>query len=641
MLARTFILSQLAIAIVVGIGSEAVASPDPTSIAPSFSFYESGDKPIAIAAPETFLNSAHFIAQTNNEITPLKPDQSPLYRISPMQPTAEQLRQGEWVFNTRNRIFFVPNYVGGSLLEEDTGSYPNIGFSWGITDNTELTLEYQRVDSASPSRQRDFIVFLDADEELSLELKQKLWHNDAETLNLSGVVSLSLGNRDFVFDPIAPNRNVQRKDTEGLVVGLQLPFTATVDDRWRFTLSPTVAFFSDENAMFYSTLPNDDGSFGTTFGFTGAVSYRLGDRVILWGDAFLPVTGNNSISRESGEPEQTIAYNVGFRYLVNPKIGLDIFASNSQGSVGSLALTADRDLMALGAAIVFMPDFAGANRYYADSFDRDRPENRTLTTDGFGFFDGGTLPSGQFLFHLQSGSQGVLTALRYGLLEDLEAGLYLDYAWGDVDESEQGVSGKVRLLDQAEGAPLTVSLAGTYSLTNQPFLNYFNNDRNAFENSDLSNDVPLLLEGDKGVEAKLYLVTLSLPLHYQFEGGAAVWLTPVWGYAQRLGTEIAGFNVGGSIPFAEDFAVVGEVGANFANPGNAFIGNRLDNAIPWTVGVRWNPSEILGIDAKNENSPQVELYLTNRVGSSAWHQLRVRDQNDLAVGVGLSIPFSF
>ncbi|MCU0534661.1 MAG: hypothetical protein MUD14_12275 [Hydrococcus sp. Prado102] len=570
--------------------------------------------------------------------------ESPLTRISPMQPTAEHLGQGEVVFNVRNRQFFLPNYVDSNLLDADTASYPNLGVTWGITDNLEVTFEWQRVDSASPSVQGDFIVTRDADQEYTLEVKQQFWQNDSDTLALSGVLSLSYGDRTFDFRDREDGDRVENRETDGLVVALQFPFTATVDERLRFTVSPTVAFFPEDSALFYANLPIENrGSFGTTFGFSSAISYRLSERIVLWGDAFIPVTGNNSISRESGRPDTAIAYNVGLRYLVNPRIGIDVFASNSQGSVGSLALTADRDLMGFGAALVFMPDFIGNNRRYGDSFGESSEEgDSNITTDGIGFLDGGTLPSGKFLFNLQGGNQGIMTSLRYGLVRDLEAGVFLDYVFGDVDESEQGISGKIRLLNQAEGAPLTISLAGTYSLTNQPFINFFSNDRDEFDDRGLSKEVPFVFQGDDGPQGKLNIVTLSLPLHYQFDGGAAIWLTPTWGYVQRLGTEIAGFNVGGSIPLSSQFSLVGEVGANFTQPGNAFLGDERARVIPWTFAVRWDPSELLGLDLENESDrPKLELYLTNRVGSSTWHQFRVRDQDRLSVGVGVSIPFSF
>ena len=75
--------------------------------------------------------------------------------------------------------------------------------------------------------------------------------------------------------------------------------------------------------------------------------------------------------------------------------------------------------------------------------------------------------------------------------------------------------------------------------------------------------------------------------------------------------------------------------------GNSFIDGQLENRIPWTAAVRWKPLSLLNKQASEHNSdPYLELYLTNRVGFSTWHQLRVRENNDLGVGVGLFLPFS-
>ena len=563
---------------------------------------------------------------------------SPLTTQKFQQPTAQQLRQGEFVIDLNTHLFFPPDAFAAAGQEEGTNVYFDGNFSWGITDNLELTVGYQHVDSADPGRQGDFDVIRTDDNEAAIELKQRLWQNSEQTLALSGVFSLSVADRGFSFR--GEEGVVERDFDFDVVPAVQLPFTASVNDRLQVTLSPTIAFFGDENAAFLSQAPGDDSTFGTTFGFTGAVSYSLTERIILWGDAFIPLTGNNSVSRESGEADEAIAYNAGLRYLVNPRLAVDVFASNSLGSIGPLALTADRDLTAFGASIVFMPDFVGANRRYSDRFEAGDRAASPPTVDGLAFFDGGTLPSGRFLLNLQGGSQGILTALRYGFLEDFEGGIYLDYVWGDVDESEQGFSGKVRFLNQAQGDPLTASVAGTIGLPNQPFVNFVNSNPDTFDNRGLDKDIPFLGQGDNDEEGQFYIFTLSLPLNYQFNNGAAVWLTPIWGYVQRSGTEIAGFNVGGSLPVLDNFSVVGEVGANFADEGNALSDDGRENEIPWTVAVRWNPADFLGIDDPNgSNLPQLEFYVTNRVGSSTWHQLRVRNQNEAAVGVGLSLPF--
>ena len=574
--------------------------------------------------------------------------ESPLVSRHPMMPTAQHLRQGELFFDVRNRLFFLP----GSVEESGTGANPNLGFTWGITDTLELSLEAQRVDPGSPLRQGGFTADRNPDrsdfenklffefQELALDLKQQIWQNASQTQSLSGVLSLAWGSRPFSFRQ--NGRVIDEGEQEGITPALQFPFTTQVNDRFRFTVSPTLAFFNQKNALHLHQSPIDDpGTFGTTFGLGGAISYNLTPDFVLWGDAFFPLTGNNSVSRSSGRTAKTLAYNAGLRYLVNPRVALDVFASNTLGSTGPLALTADRGRTALGVGISFMPDFIAGNRRYPNRFGEQSNQPPTpKTVDGLAFFDGGTIPGGRFHLDLQGGSQGVLAALRYGMVEDLEVGLYLDYVAGEVDESEQGISGKVRLLNQATGDPLTLSVATTLSLPNEPFVNFINNKRSEFKRLDLDKSVPFLLDGDDDTRGQLFIATVSLPLQYQFESGAAVWFTPTWGFVQRNGTEIAGFNLGGSIPVSRDLSVLGEVGANFAGEGNAFFGETRANAIPWSVGLRWDPTIFLGIDPEDvESAPFLQLYLTNRVGASPFHDLRVRADNDLAVGVGFSIPF--
>ncbi|NJK40604.1 MAG: hypothetical protein HC934_03100 [Acaryochloridaceae cyanobacterium SU_2_1] len=375
---------------------------------------------------------------------------------------------------------------------------------------------------------------------------------------------------------------------------------------------------------------------------TGAVSYRLGSRLLLWGNAFVPFTGNNSVNRSTGLPAKTVAFNSGIRYLVNPRLGLDVFATNTFGTLGPLALTADREELGLGVGLVAMPDFAPGNRNYPNNFrEQSNQPDTQFTTDGLGFFDGGTVPDGKVLIHFQGGSQGVLTALRFGLIKDLEILAYLDYISGTVDESEQGFGVKLRLLNQAEGLPFTASAAVTFGLTNQTFVNFFNNNRDEFSNQGLNKGVPFLLAGEEGEVGKLFVATLSFPVQYQLNDQIAFWFTPIAGFAQRKGLEIGGFSLGGSVEVIQDVSVLAEIGANFLGEGNAFIGNRLADRIPWAFAVRWDASRLFGVnpDSVSGFHPNLELFITNRVGSSPWHQLRVRDQDDIAVGAGLSLSF--
>jgi hypothetical protein len=566
--------------------------------------------------------------QSGQKLSPLNSGQFQL-------PTADFLEAGQVVFKVTNRLFFLP----GTVAAVGTGAYPNVGVTWGVTDNLEVNFDLQLVDSGSPLTQGEFEVNRKPNDnadfsELNLDLKQKIWSDSNNTL--AGILSLSLGNRGFRF--FKNGITIASGEEQSIVPALQLPFTSKVSEDWRFTISPTVAFFSEENALYLHRPPiNDPGSFGTTFGFTGAISYQVSPKVNLWGDAFIPLTGNNSISRESGKPARAIAFNAGLRYLVNQGLAIDIFASNSLGSKGPLALTADREYTAIGTSVVFMPNLFNANRFNNNDI---AEEIEFSDRAGFGFFDGDTLPSGKFLFNLQAGSQGILTALNYGVLKDLEGSIYLNYIFGDVDESEQGLNGKIRLFNQQEGSPFTLSLAASLSQTNQPFVNFFNNNTDSFSNSNLDKGLPFLLNTDNELEGRLFIVTVSLPLQYQFDNNASIWFNPIVGYVQRIGTEIAGFNLGGSLPLSQNISLIGEVGANFAGKGNVFIDNNLEDAIPWSVGLRLNAASIFGDSShKNTNATQLEFFVTNRVGASTWHQLRVREQNRPAIGLGLLIPF--
>jgi len=554
------------------------------------------------------------------------------------QPTAQHLGKGQVSINLNTRSFFFPDLVSEALDNGDTAVNFNTGFSWGISDSLQLTLQFQHVDSSSPVEQGEFTSERTEDNEAALELKQRLWSNSDETQALSGVFAASWGTRGFMFTQDGESVEINNRD---IFVSFAVPFTTTIGDRWQFNISPTAAFFREESAVFFSRLPDDDdSSFGTLLGLGGAASYRVNSKLSIFSDVFVPFTGNNSINRGSGEPDRTIVYNAGFRFLANPRIAIDLFTTNTFASFAPLSLTADRDFAGIGANLVLLPDIFSANRQIKDSFDRTQTGTEVFTTDGIAFFDGGTTPAGKLSLQLQGGSQGVLTAVRYGLLKDFEGGIFLDYIAGEVDESEQGLNGKLRLLNQAEDSPFTLSAAGSVSLTNEPFINFFENDADAFANSGLDKTVPIFTTGGDDAESgKRLILTFSLPAQYQISDNTAVWLTPIIGFVQRQSIETGGFNAGGSIALNKEISFTGEIAANFIGEGNALIDGSRANAIPWTIGVRWTPLSLLNRSASiDKGDPYLELFVTNRVGSSTWHQLRVRENNTAGVGAGLFFP---
>lgn len=591
---------------------------------------------IARSTPISSTAAANTLAQTPPETQ--ENSRSPLQTRAPVLTTAEQLRQGEILVNLRYR----QSFLEGSAADTGLTGQPTIGVTWGVTDNLELTLDAQTVDNSGPGRQGRFDVKRINDDdtspnffqEITLQGKQRIWQNQSGTQALSGVIAASVGVQGRPYRFTEANGAIAASGrNSGLVTSFELPFTITPSDRLQLTLSPKIAFFPDSHALYFTRPPGDSGSFGTTFGLAAGVTYQVLPRLLLWGDAFVPVTGNNSINRETGLPARTVAFNAGLRYLVNPRLATDLFVTNTLGNTGPLSVVGDRAYTSLGLGVTFLPGVSSANRRYAQSFGDVQPPPSSLA--GFGFLDGGTVANQQLVLNLQGGSQGLLGAARYGLLDDLELGIFLDYVPGIIDESQFGFSGKIRFLHQADGDPFTLSGVATLARSNNVLINLINDNRNEFEERGLEKGGFAFRNEGAG---ELFIITLSAPMHYQFEGGSAVWLTPTLGFIQRNGLQIAGLNLGGSVPLGRDVDAIAEAGINFTSDGNAFIDNNLENAIPWTVGVRWQPASLFGI---SENSPQIEAYLTNRVGSSPFETLRVRADNDLAVGVGLLLPIQF
>jgi hypothetical protein len=443
-----------------------------------------------------------------------------LDRRHPALTTADQLRQGEVVTNLRYRQSFPP----GSDSQTGLTGQPTLGVSWGITNNLELTLDAQTVDNSGPVRQGPFSALrINPDntgpnffQEFTLQAKQRLWQNQAGTQALSGVVAATLGNAGRPFRFSDSTGFVSSGTNNEVVTSLELPFTIRTDNRWQFTLSPKVAFLPEDNALYFNRPPVEEaGSFGTTFGLAGGASYRLNPRLILWGDAFVPFTGNNTINRDTGLPARTVAFNAGLRYLVNPRLATDLFVSNTLGNTGPLSIVADRDFPSVGFGVTYLPGITNANRRYPQHFGSTQqpPPN---TPAGFGLLDGGTVPNQQLLLSLHGGGQGLLTGIRYGLLDDLEIGAFLDSIPGTVDESQLGFSGKIRFLHQADGDPFTLSGLVTAARSNNVLVNLINNNRNRFQELGLEKG-GFAFSNEKTGE--LFVVTPLCPHALSISGG--------------------------------------------------------------------------------------------------------------------------
>jgi hypothetical protein len=604
----------------------------PGSIAPSVP--PDPDPVIDLATPIVSPLPSPPVASPPVASPPVASPATPLLR-SPILTTADQLRQGEFQVNLRYR----QSFPAGSAGEVGLTGQPTLGFVVGITNGLELAVDAQSVDNSGPGRQGEFQVQRinvggggpNIFQEFAFQAKQRLWQNAAGTqaLSLAAGVSTVFTERPFAFR--SPTGRRDGGENEGIVPSLELPFTFKPSDRWQVTLSPKVAFFPSDHALYFSNLSGAvPGSFGTTFGLAGGVSYRVSPRLLLWGDAFFPFTGNNTIDRDSGRPAKTATFNAGVRYLLNPRLALDVFASNALGNTGALSIVGDRNFPALGLGVSYLPGITAANRAYPTAF---RPQAAAAVSSGFAHLLAATLPANQLALTVQGGGQGLLSSLRYGLMDDLEVGVFVDQISGKVDESELGISGKLRFLHQPSGDPVTLTAVATVARSNNVLINLVDDNRNALGDRGLKKGGFRIANEQTG---ELLIVTLSTPIQYQFRGGTTVWATPTLGFVQRSGLEVAGVTLGGSVPVSPTLRAIAELGIDFAGRGNAFIGNSRDTVLPWIAGIRWQPRSFL-----NLTGVEFDLYATNRVGASPFHTLRVRADNDFTVGAGVTIPVKF
>ena len=129
-------------------------------------------KPSVTNAQSTKIPSENKLEQTKITFTPLAKQ---LFA----QPTAKHLGQGEVLINLDTRSFFFPDLVRDTVDNSDSAVNFNTGFSWGISDDLQLSLQFQHVDSSSPIKQGNFTLERTEDNEVALELKQRLWSNKA------------------------------------------------------------------------------------------------------------------------------------------------------------------------------------------------------------------------------------------------------------------------------------------------------------------------------------------------------------------------------------------------------------------------------------------------------------------------------
>jgi hypothetical protein len=348
-------------------------------------------------------------------------------------------------------------------------------------------------------------------------------------------------------------------------------------------------------------MPGETRTFGTVVGPEGGASVQISRPLELWGRAFLPVSGHNTIARGTGRPARAPAYDVGVRLRLTDALSSEVFLSNALGNTGALAYVADREYPSIGAGVAFRPGAKLVQTFtdLVDGSDRVAAPHRALSAH--------SSTRGDRSVTLGGGMQGVVASAALSPVDQLEFTAFLDYPNGSIDEGELGGSGRVALLTARGGSPYSISIVAAASRTNTPMINLLSGSRDELERRGLEKGG--FDFGDENIdEGRVYVIVGALPIERRIGARSTLHITPIVGLAQRSGTQIVGGVAGIDRSFAPSFAGSLSLGGDFGSKGNVLTRDGRDHVPVWTAAATW------ATRGMRSHGFALDAQLTNRVG---------------------------
>ncbi|MBD2210143.1 porin [Nostoc linckia FACHB-104] len=522
-------------------------------------------------------DDANFLWLTSSDSTQ---DVQPKVQLSPLQSpptqlhnleTANQLRQGAVQLEGGFlQVLPTDNSVSGTGLQ----TY-QLAIDWGITDNFQIGFTGDIFDDYLKCPVRSECTYFTT-VSYGTKLKYQIINQNRWAVGVAGTFQLlNISANAGVFNN-SPNKQFVVVTPVG---ALQLPITYKASPNLQLHFTPGVVFFPEKVA--------DGDFFGTFFNIGTGFSWQTSRRVNLFANIQTPLgPGGNTFIAKDRSIARKLVWTVGIDYALNPKMGAEVYATNSYGATpttGLLSFIPDGDDFLLGVRFKHAIDFGqgyAANfsntppttLYYRDGFAGRR--QRTLLFDGLTLSTPNTLPTGNFRFRGGLGTHGGSSfALAYGLTDDSQLELSVDQFASSDRFSEQDISGtgikiggamKLKFFDQARGDGVTLSakLAGISETQLQ----------------------------SGGLNGTLYV---ELPISYQLNSQTTISINPkgaFFGSNRRIGV-----GIGINQAIADWLQLIGEF-----TP--VLDGKRST----WATGLRFLPSSRFGLD----------IFATNTIGQS-------------------------
>ncbi len=497
--------------------------------------------------------------RANEQQVQPSPLQQPPVRLFNLE-TANQLPKGALSITAGVRILPTVNNPDPEL-QSDTGlQVYNTSIDGGVTDRLQLGLAALLFDdrlSRTFNGESVDLQFLS----VAPNFKYQLSQSDNLSVGLSGSLELLR----ILTDPGLFNATAETV-TDNYVVGiLQVPASYSLSSDLQLHFTPGVAFYPER--------VNGAPFFGTIFNLGAGISWQPLERVNLFADLNAPVTGGNAVRSQDSSTFQRVVWSGGLRYLVNPRVGLDVYATNAFGTTPAtrlLSFIPDGDQTVIGVNLNYTP---GLGQGYASSF-RALPLAQLNQRDLQLLLDGLTLTSADTLLPGMLRVRGGLGAgdgfnLAYGVTNDFQLEFFGEqFGEGEELDSDDygpgfkvGPAVKLRFLDQVQGDPFSFSLKAALA-------------------ADLASSIGLF--------------AVELPFLYRPVPQVALFVNPKAAFV--LERELIGAGLGVNYDLTDGVQLIGELTPLFTGEDPV-----------WSVGARYfNPDLALGVD----------LYASNAIGQS-------------------------
>lgn len=504
------------------------------------------------------------------------------FKTSPLQTpvrlfnleTANQLPAGALSASGGVRFFFRDQVGLGTGLQ-----VYNLSIDGGVTDRLQLGFSAILFDDTLGRQVSGGPVALQF-LAVAPQLKYQLVQSERLSLGFSGSVELL---RIFTT-PGLLNPTPETVVGNSLAGTLQAPVSYSLNSDLQLHFTPGVGFYPE-------TL-NGAPFFGTIFNLGAGLSWQALERLSLFTDVNLPLTGGNTVRSQDSSISRRAVWSAGLRYFVNPSVGLDLYATNAFGTTPAtrlLSFVPDGDQTAIGFNVNYTPDLGQG---YAPSF-RETPLVQLNERDVQLLLDGVTLTSADTLLPGMLRVRGGLGAgdgfnLAYGVTNDFQLEFFGEqFRTGeDLDSDTYGPGVKVgpavkfRLLDQVQGDPFSLALKAAFA-------------------ADLSSSIGLF--------------SAEIPFLYRPIPQVALFFSPKAGLV--LEEELLGTGLGINYALTDQLQLVGEFTPLFTGQDPV-----------WSVAARYFNLDLkLGVD----------VYASNAVGQNILGGLIAQSDGDSSVGFNI------